>query len=188
MPRNNFSRIKSVFLFFFSLCSLVYAEFPPTYIYKLAPGEVFFKFDFEDLAGKRWTSQNLRGKPIVILTGHRYLRYDIREWARALKKDFSDKEKITLLWVANPSRLRWETLHENVIAEWKDFDAPIPLIPDWHSQIGRSLKIFYNSPNIIGIDSTGKLIFHDTLTCTKENFLLISEKIKRMCDKVPPFP
>jgi len=154
--------------------------FPPTYIYKIAPGEPFFQFQFEDLDGKNWSIDDFRGKPIILLTGHRDARYDIREWANALKAAFADSGKIHLLWVVNPSRFRWDSLHKNVVDYWKKFDPPVSLVLDWHSLLGRSLRIVYPTPNIIGIDGLGRFSFHVQLVYSKANMEYLSAKIKTM--------
>ncbi len=158
-------------------------EYPPCYIYKISPGGTFYPFTLEDLEKKNWSRNGMLGKPVIILTAHRSVRYDLRVWADRLKKEFADPGAITLLWVVNLSRYPWEASTEHPADEWNEFRPTVPLILDWHAIIGRHLRVDYSTPNIIGIDSSGNLAFHDKTPCTKEAYLLISAKIGNLLKK-----
>lgn len=158
-------------------------SFPPTYIYKIAPGQPFFKFDFEDLAKHRWYLPQLYGKAVIIITAHRDIRYDMEKWAKALLEEYEREPNLQLLWVVNLSEFPWEKLHERADDYWQDFRAPIPCILDWHAQIGRALRIAYRTPNIIGIDAAGRLAFHLTGPCTAKFLPEVTARIQELLGK-----
>jgi hypothetical protein len=129
--------------------------------YKMVPGMPFTYFDLEDVNRQRWVSTYLQGKPLIILTGHRHQKYEILKWAETLKRDFWLPGAIHLLWVVNTSKFPWSTSRRTVTDQWRHFGPPIPLLLDWHGVVGRSLRVNYQLPNIIGIDAGGRLAFHD---------------------------
>lgn len=173
------------FLTFFTLlilCKNAYAQ-----NYKLVIGMPFVYFDLEDIYNQRWISSYLRGKPIVILTGHRNIRYEILKWAEALKAEFGLPGTVHLLWVVNTSKIPWSTSRATIINQWRQFAPPIPLLLDWHAVIGKALRINYNAPNIIGIDADGRFAFHEIHTYSPEVYSAVSQKIKALI-AASPYP
>ena len=159
--------------------------FPPFHIEKIAPGQPFFSFRLTDLENRRWHLAELRGKPVVILTGHQELRYDLQRWARELKHRFADSGAIHLLWVVNLSRHRLTDRLEPARREWLEFGPIIPCALDPHSQVSRGLKIDYDIPSIIGIDGRGILAFHDMFPCNHASMELVGAKIRALLRPVP---
>ena len=165
------------YLLFGSLSALEIDEFPPVYIRKIPPGQPFFSFRLTDLDNNLWNLPDLRGKPVVIITGHQELRYDLQEWATELKHRFADNQQIHLLWVVNLCRHRLTDRLAPARKEWQDFGPLIPCALDPHSQVSRGLRIEYDIPSIIGIDKDGYLAFHDMYPCNKASLALICAKI-----------
>ncbi|MDN5280594.1 MAG: hypothetical protein PWR01_4559, partial [Clostridiales bacterium] len=98
---------------------------------KISPGMPFVHFDIEDIYHQRWVSTYLRGKPIIMLTGHRYQRYEILKWAETFRQEFGLPGHVHLLWVVNLRKFPWSTSRGTVIKQWRDFNAPIPVLMDW---------------------------------------------------------
>jgi len=124
--------------------------------------------------------QNLRGKPVIIITGHRHLKHDLLKWAQALKNSFAVAGSIHLLWVVDLSRYPWDNGTHSAEEEWTAFSPPIPLILDWHSMVGRALNINYFIPSIIGIDAWGNLSFHQMSPFSADSKELVFSKIRAL--------
>jgi hypothetical protein len=152
---------------------------------KIQPGMAFVHFDIEDIYRQRWVSNYLRGKPIIILTGHRYQRYEILKWAETLRQEFGLPGHVHLLWVVNLRKFPWSTSRGTVRKQWRDFNPPIPLLLDWDGIIGKSLKVNYNIPNIIVIDAYGRLAMHEMHTYNPHVYSAISAHIKSLLNVNP---
>jgi len=171
-----------VFLFSFSLTAKAHNEYEQ---FKLVTGVPFAYFDIEDIYHQRWISTYLRGRPVIILTGHRYQRYEILKWAEALKREFGLPGMVHLLWDVNTSKFPWSTSRTTLINQWRSFSPPIPLLLDWHGTIGKALRINYNVPNIIGLDVDGRLAFHEIHTFTPEVYGAVALKIRALIGAGP---
>ncbi|MDD2998193.1 MAG: hypothetical protein EOM80_06580 [Erysipelotrichia bacterium] len=148
------------------------------YVYnKVQIGAPFIHFDIEDIYHQRWVSTYLRGKPIIILTGHRYQRYEILKWAETFRQEYGLPGHVHLLWAVNLRRFPWSTSRMTVIRQWRDFNASIPVLMDWDGVIGRGLRINYNVPNIIVIDAFGRLALHEMHSYTPEVYAAVSARI-----------
>ncbi len=154
---------------------------------KIAPGMPFVYFDIEDIFHQRWVSTYLRGKPIIILTGHRYQRYEILKWAETFRQEYGLPGHVHLLWVMNLRKFPWTTSRGTVIKQWRDFNAPIPLLMDWDGVVGKSLKINYNIPNIIVIDAFGRLALHEMHTYNPEVYAAVSAHIRSLLTVNPGY-
>lgn len=148
--------------------------------YKLVIGMPFVYFDIEDIYHQRWISTYLRGRPVIILTGHRYQRFEILKWADSLKREFGLPGMAHLLWVVNTSKFPWSTSRATLINQWRNFGPPIPLLLDWHGTIGKCLRVNYNVPNIIGIDADGRFAFHEMHTFTPEVYAAVSARVRAL--------
>lgn len=144
---------------------------------KIAPGMPMVFFDLVDLNHQRWASNFLRGRPVVILTAHRDLRYEVLKWAVALKRDFGDYGLATVLWVQNLSHIPWTTGRRTVVDQWRSFQAPIPVLLDWNAVIGRALRINYRIPNIILVDADGIFVDHDLHMYSPEVYMAVARKV-----------
>lgn len=156
------------------------ADFPPAWIEKRAPAQKFVEYDLIDLQGQRWNSIELRGKPVVILAGHRDIRYDIKRWGERLKHEFADSGSIALFYAVNLSQFPWTTEHEDAEAWWREQRFPIPVALDWHALLGRALKIAYVTPNVIILDRDNLLVYHGTGPCEPAAWELVKNMIKRL--------
>jgi len=145
--------------------------------FKIITGMPFVNFDIEDIFHQRWVSTYLKGRPIIILTGHRYKRYEILKWADFLKKDFGVSGLAHLLWVVNLHKVPWTTSRNTVINQWRSFTPPIPLLLDWGGVIGKALQINYEVPNIIVLDAEGRLAFHEIHSFTPEVYAAVASRI-----------
>jgi hypothetical protein len=154
---------------------------------KISPGMPFVHFDIEDIYHQRWVSTYLRGKPIIMLTGHRYQRYEILKWAETFRQEFGLPGHVHLLWVVNLRKFPWSTSRGTVIKQWRDFNAPIPVLMDWDGIVGKSLKINYNIPNIIVIDAFGRLALHEMHTYNPEVYAAMSARIKSLLTVNPGY-
>ncbi|HNW37013.1 MAG TPA: hypothetical protein PKM25_18885, partial [Candidatus Ozemobacteraceae bacterium] len=153
--------------------------------YKVAQGMPFVYFDIEDIFHQRWVSTYLRGRPIIILTGHRYQRYEILKWAESLKRDFGIPGAAHLLWVVNLTSVPWTTSRGTVINQWRSFGAPIPVLTDWHGVIGKATKVDYDVPNIIAIDADGRLAMHEKHTFTPEVYSAVATRLRALVTVAP---
>lgn len=153
--------------------------------YKIAVGAPFAFFDIEDIFHQRWVSTYLRGRPIIILTGHRYQRYEILKWAESLKRDFGVTGAAHLLWVVNLVNVPWTTSRGTVLNQWRSFGAPIPVLTDWHGTIGKAMRIDYNVPNIIAIDADGRLAMHEKHTFTPEVYAAVATRLRALVTTAP---
>ncbi|MBU1106880.1 MAG: hypothetical protein KKB51_09460 [Candidatus Riflebacteria bacterium] len=153
--------------------------------YKVQVGAPFTHFDIEDIYHQRWVSTYLRGKPIIILTGHRYQRYEMLKWAETFRREFGLPGLAHLLWVVNLRSFPWSTSRGTVISQWRDFNAPIPVLMDWQGMVGKSLKVNYNVPNIIIIDAFGRLALHEMHTYNPEVYAAVSARVKSLLSVNP---
>ena len=153
--------------------------------YKLVLGMPFVHFDVEDIFHQRWVSSFLRGRPTIILTGHRYQRYEILKWAEMLKRDFGLPGTCHLLWVVNLRKFPWTTSRGTVTNQWRSFAPPIPLLLDWHGEIGKGLRVNYNVPNIIAIDALGRFAMHEMHTFTPEVYVAVASRIRALVAATP---
>ncbi len=156
--------------------------------YKVVIGMPFVFFDIEDIFNQRWVSTYLRGRPVVILTAHRYQRYEVLKWAELLKRDFGLPGTAHLLWVVNLSRFPWTTSRGTIMNQWRSFGPPIPLLLDWHGIIGKCLQINYNVPNIIALDSEGRLAMHEIHSFTPEVYAAVAARIQALVNAAPGMP
>ncbi len=148
--------------------------------YKVQIGTPFVHYDIEDIFHQRWVSTYLRGKPVIMLTGHRYHRYEILKWAETFRQEYGLPGHVHLLWVVNLRKFPWSTSRGTVIKQWRDFNAPIPVLMDWDGVVGKALKINYNVPNIIVIDAFGRLAMHEMHTYTPEVYSAVSARVKSL--------
>ncbi len=155
---------------------------------KIVPGMPFPFFDLEDLNRQRWVGTYLRGRPVILITGHRDHKYDMLKWADALKREFADPGLAHVLWVMNFRKLSSGTSRKTVTDQWRAFAPPVPMLLDWHGVIGRSLKVNYGVPNIIAIDAWGRLAFHEMHTFTPEVYAAVSSYIRPLLVGNPDFP
>ena len=174
-------KILSVFLF---LCVLS----PPAYArhnYKVEIGMPFVHFDIEDVYRQRWVSTYLRGKPIVILTGNRHQRYEILKWAESFRYHYGMPGPAHFLWVVNLRRTPWDVGRGTLRRQWQEVNSPIPVLLDWDGTIGRALRINYDIPNIILIDSFGRLAMHEMHTFNPHVFQAVCARIAGLLALTP---
>lgn len=177
-----------VFLFFAVFLVLALGSPPKAmahYDYKLIPGMPFPYFEIEDLNRQRWVSTYLRGRPVVIITGHRYQRYEMLKWVEMLRRDFWGAGQIHLLWVVNTSKFPWTTSRSTVATEWRKFSPPVPLLLDWHGVVGHNLRVNYGVPNIIAIDAVGRLAFHEMHTFSPGAYSSVAQRIAGLITATP---
>ncbi len=155
-------------------------DFPPAWVEKRVPAQKFVEYDLVDLQGQRWNSMELRGRPVVILTGHRNIRHDIKRWGERLKHEFADTGSVGLFYDVNLSQFPWTTEHEDAEAWWRDQRFPIPVVLDWHALVGRSLKIAYGTPNVIILDRDNLLVYHGTGPCEPAAWELVRNMLRRL--------
>lgn len=155
-------------------------DFPPAWIEKRVPAQKFVEYDLVDLQGQRWNSMELRGKPVVILTGHRDIRHDIKRWAERLEREFVDAGSIALFYDVNLAQFPWTTEHEDAEAWWREQRFPIPVVLDWHALIGRALKIAYGTPNVVILDRDNLLVYHGTGPCEPAVWELVRNMLRRL--------
>ncbi|HAE38079.1 MAG TPA: hypothetical protein DCG57_05495 [Candidatus Riflebacteria bacterium] len=115
-----------------------------------------------------------------MLTAHRYQRYEILKWAETFRQEFGLPGHVHLLWVVNLRKFPWSTSRGTVISQWRDFNAPIPVLMDWGGVVGKSLRINYNVPNIILIDAFGRLALHEMHTYNPEVYAAVSARVKSL--------
>ena len=130
---------------------------PPYSIRKVKPYEEFTTFEFRDLNGRLWTNRYGLEKPLLILTGKWAIRYDVRKWAHflALKYNYF----CDIIWVYNPDSTEYANHKKKNEEALNNFAIGVPVVIDSHALIGRSLKIEYDIPTIIGITRKNTLGF-----------------------------
>ncbi|PKL48614.1 MAG: hypothetical protein CVV42_09075 [Candidatus Riflebacteria bacterium HGW-Riflebacteria-2] len=131
--------------------------FPPFYVKKLAPGEQFTPFEIVDLDGRNWSNRRYLTRPMLLITGKWALRHDLRKWAEHLNIKYT--LVADTLWVFNPNSGWFEDRRQRSEDAFKEFNPKIPTLIDSHSLIGRSLRIEYDIPTIIGIDRHNRYQF-----------------------------
>lgn len=132
-------------------------RFPPFYIRKVHLGDQFTPFELTDLDGKTWSNRSYMRKPVILITGSWKLRHDLRKWADFLNMNYLLKAEI--LWVFNPCSTMFADHRKRSEEAFGNFKTSIPVAVDSHSYIGRSLKIDYDIPTIIGIDRNNRYMF-----------------------------
>ena len=130
---------------------------PPYSIRKIKPNEEFTTFEFRDLNGRLWTNRHGLQKPLIILTGKWAIRYDVRKWAHYLALKYS--YFCDIIWVFNPDSTEYANHRKKNEDALNNFNIAVPVVIDSHALIGRSLKIEYDIPTIIGITSKNTLGF-----------------------------
>ncbi len=183
---NRIKRILSVLTLAILLCSPQSAK--AHYCYdspygKVPVGTPFTYFDIDDLYNQRWVSTYLRGRPVIILTAHRYQRYEVQKWAEAFRQEYMIPQKAYVLWVVNLRKVPWNASRQTVYDQWRWFNPSVPLLLDWDGVIGRSLRINYNVPNIIVLDSYGRLVMHEMHTYNPSVYAAVSSKIRPYCSR-----
>ena len=132
-------------------------DFPPFYIYKISPGEKLVNYNFTDLDGKKWTNRSYLVRPIIFVTGSWKLRHDVRKWAEFLGLNFNSVADI--IWLFNPASTEFADHNQRAVLAFSRISPPVPTIIDKHSLIGRSLKIDYRIPTVIGLTRKNRLAF-----------------------------
>ncbi len=132
-------------------------SFPPFYIYKIIPGDQLASFDFTDLDGKIWTNRQYLFRPLIFITGNWKLRHDVRKWANFPSLKYNPVADV--IWLFNPASTEFADHNQRLIDAFSRISPPVPTIIDRHSLIGRSLKINYHIPTIIGITRTNRFAF-----------------------------
>lgn len=150
-------------------------------IEKVRLGETFNYFELDDTIGQTWISTYLRTRPIIIVTGHRYQKHDISRWVESFAEEYQNTGRASVFWVANLSKFPWSTSRDTVAQQWRTICSSVPILLDWDGIIGRSLKINYNIPNIIVIDSCGRLVMHEMHTYSPQVYRAVSDKIAPIC-------
>lgn len=130
---------------------------PPYSIRKRKTAEEFTTFEFKDLKGKTWTNRNGLNRPLLILTGKWALRHDIKKWASYLSLKYNNF--CDIIWVFNPDSTKFANHREKNEKVLNDFNIAVPVVIDNHALIGRSLKIEYDIPTIIGLTRSNRLGF-----------------------------
>jgi len=131
--------------------------FPPFYIRKVAVGGEFTPFELVDLDGKTWTNRPYLQRAIIFITGSWALRHDLRKWAAHISMRYL--LTADTIWVFNPSGTEFADHRKRIQEKFCEFSTPVPVVIDEHSLIGRSLRIDYDIPTIIGIDRFNRLAF-----------------------------
>ncbi|MBU1109449.1 MAG: hypothetical protein KKB51_22400 [Candidatus Riflebacteria bacterium] len=131
--------------------------FPPFYVRKVAPGDQFTPFELVDLDGKTWTNRSYMSKPLLLITGKWALRHDLRKWAEHLSLKYT--LVADTVWVFNPSSTYFADRRKRSEEAFTTFNPKVPTVIDSHSLIGRSLKVEYDIPTIIGIDRFNRYKF-----------------------------
>lgn len=142
--------------------------FPPFYVRKVPMGGPFTPFEFADLDGKTWSNRPYLKKPVIFITGSWALRHDLRKWAEHISMRYILVADI--IWAYNPCNTEFADHRKRAEDAFNLFKPPVPLVIDEHSLIGRSLKIDYDIPTIIGIDRLNRLAF-----CYEAPFNLASQ-------------
>ncbi len=132
-------------------------SFPPLYIYKIAPGDQMTSFDLVDLDGKTWSNRQYLPRPMIFITGSWKLRHDVRKWADFLSLRFNPVADV--IWLFNPAGTEFADHHQRIVAAFSRISPPIATVIDHHSLIGRSLRIDYRIPTIIGLTRGNRLAF-----------------------------
>lgn len=130
---------------------------PPYSIRKLRTYEDFTPFEFTDLNGRVWTNRKELDKPLLLLTGKWALRHDIRKWAHYLSMRYGSF--CDIIWVFNPDSTKYANHKERNEKALRNYAIAVPVVIDSHAIIGRSLKIEYDIPTIIGITRRNTLVF-----------------------------
>ncbi len=131
--------------------------FPPLYVRKVPIGELFTPFEIADLDGKVWTNRPYLKKAVIFITGSWALRHDLRKWAEHISMRYLLAADI--IWIFNPCGTEFADHRQRIADAFKDFKTAVPVAVDEHSLIGRSLKIDYDIPTIIGINRLNRLAF-----------------------------
>lgn len=160
-------------------------DFPPFWIEKISPGQPLHPFVISDVGDRPWDLKALRGKPVILLTAHRSVRYDLRKWAEALNEEFGRPGLIHLLWVHNLSRYPWDLQEHHAKDLWQQYKPPVPVLLDWHSLVGRSLRVCYDTPNLIAVDAFGRFAWQEQGPYTKPFHARIAERIRRLLSRTP---
>jgi hypothetical protein len=163
--------LSSIILALFLSTNLCYAQFaedspeldidrkplPPYSLRKVRTYEDFNVFDFTDLNGRQWTNRNGLNRPLLILTGKWALRHDIKKWAHYLALKYNNF--CDIIWVFNPDSTEFADHRQRNEQALRDFNIAIPVVIDNHAIVGRSLKIEYDIPTIIGLTRQNTLGF-----------------------------
>lgn len=161
MVGNSLKISKIIFLIaMFLMANLALAQkkdFPPWYIYKIAPGDQIVPFELSDLEGRIWTNRYFMSRPLIFITGSWKLRHDVRKWANLLSLKYNPVADV--VWLYNPVSTEFADHYDRAVAAFTRISPPIPTVIDRHSLIGRSLKIDYRIPTIIGITRNNRLAF-----------------------------
>ena len=132
-------------------------SYPPFYIEKLSPGEQLVPFTLRDLTGKTYTNSVRIIRPFLFIKGKWALRHDVRKWAEYLSIKYATE--LETIWVFNPSGTVFANHRDQNADELSKFRMPVPVVIDSHSLVGRSLKVTYDIPTLIGINRFNQFMF-----------------------------
>jgi hypothetical protein len=144
-------------LFFGKMLFAEKNEFPPFHIDKISPGDKLVLFEFNDLEGQTWTNKTPLFRPIIFITGNWQLRHDLKKWGNYLSLRYNPV--VDIIWLFNPNGTEFSEHKSEVEKNFNNFVSPVPIVIDDHSLIGRSLRIDYRIPSIIGITNSNRLAF-----------------------------
>ncbi len=184
LGRLNTRFILKHFLLLLAICATVQTSifaqsekvFPPFYVHKLSMGDKVVNFSFKDLNGKAWTNQRFLRKPLVMITGSWKLRHDLRKWADYLS--LNHILEVDILWIFNPCSTVFANKKNMSVSAFENFKTSVPVIIDDHSLIGRSFKIDYDIPTIIGIDRLNRFQFCHSSPFNKMGLEVVHNLIK----------
>lgn len=115
-----------------------------------------FEFTLEDQNGVRWSSQQLRGKPYVLIVADRDGAEESNVWGEYLGKHVGTK--LPILGCANldgvPFLLRWLA---RIKARERVTAAPVLL--DWDGAIFRAYQCPPGVPTVLVFDASGLVAF-----------------------------
>lgn len=168
---NNMKRIIFIIVFVLVALNSVWAQLlpddpelsletkplPPYSVKKVFVNEKFTPFEFIDLNGKKWTNRGEMKRSLLILTGKWALRHDIKKWANHLAYKYANF--CDIIWVFNPDGTEFANHRQRFADAMKHFNMAVAVVNDEHAIIGRSLKIEYDIPTIIGITRHNTLAF-----------------------------
>lgn len=143
--------------FSFSATHAAEKDFPPFYIYKISPGDTMVPFDLVDLDGRVWSNRTYMTRPMIFITGSWKLRHDVRKWAEFLSLRFNPVADV--IWLFNPAGTEFADHNKRLVEAFTRISPPVATVIDRHSLIGRSLRIDYRIPTIIGLTRGNRFAF-----------------------------
>ncbi len=117
-------------------------------------------FTLLDANDQPHSSNQLRGKVILLILGNRKIREEDDKWARAFQKDYKDNDRVIAYIIADMRSVPGFIPEGFIKNQLKKNKPPVTLLLDWIGKVHETYHTQKEKPNLYLIDSEGQIAFY----------------------------